>query len=66
MKQITLNGKTLQTPHSTLELLLNDMELLKGRFAVEVDGELIPKSQLANFPLKNGMIIEIVQAVGGG
>ena len=66
MPQVTLNGDVNQTLHQNLLLLLNEMGQTQGRFAVEINGELIPKSQLANITLQDGMNIEVVQAVGGG
>lgn len=66
MPQITLNGKTMQTTHTTLDILLNEMALSQGRFAVEVNGNLVPKSQFEQFKLENNMVIEVVRAVGGG
>ncbi|WP_227429269.1 sulfur carrier protein ThiS [Psychrobacter sp. I-STPA6b] len=66
MSQISVNGKTMQTLHQALPALLDELGLNKGRYAVEVDGELIPKSQLDNVTLQDGMVIEVVQAVGGG
>lgn len=64
--QITLNGETLTTTHTNLQIFLDEMGQTQGRFAVEVNGELIPKSQLATTPLTKNMKIEVVQAVGGG
>lgn len=64
--QITLNGETLTTTHTNLQIFLDEMGQTKGRFAVEVNGELIPKSQLVTTPLTENMKIEVVQAVGGG
>ena len=66
MSIVTVNGKTLQTTHQTVQLLVNELGLSEGRYAVEIDGELIPKSQLAQTRIKEGMVIEVVQAVGGG
>ncbi len=66
MSIITVNGKTLQTTHQTLQLVVNELGLSVGRYAVEVDGELIPKSELGLMRIVDGMIIEVVQAVGGG
>lgn len=66
MPQVTLNGATKQTLHQNLLQLLDEMGQTQGRFAVEINGELIPKSQLANVTLLDGMNIEVVQAVGGG
>lgn len=66
MSTITVNGKTLQTTHQTVQLVLNELALSQGRYAVEIDGELTPKSQLASTKVRDGMVIEVVQAVGGG
>lgn len=66
MPQVTLNGETLQTLHSNLQIFLDEMGQTQGRFAVEIDGSLIPKSQLSEVTLTDGMKIEVVQAVGGG
>ncbi|WLP94801.1 sulfur carrier protein ThiS [Psychrobacter sp. M13] len=66
MSIITVNGKTLQTTHQTLQLVVNELGLSVGRYAVEVDGELIPKSELGLMRVVDGMTIEVVQAVGGG
>lgn len=66
MSTVTVNGKVMQTTHLTLQLLVNELGLSQGRFAVEVDGDLVPKSQLDQYAIKDGMVIEVVQAVGGG
>lgn len=66
MSTIIVNGKTLQTTHQTVQLVINELGLSQGRYAVEVDGELIPKSELAQLSIVEGMNIEVVQAVGGG
>lgn len=39
---------------------------IKGRIAVEIDGELIPKSEHAERRLKADERVEIVHAIGGG
>lgn len=66
MSTVTINGKTMQTSHQTVQLVLNELGLSQGRYAVEVNGELIPKSDLSQTAIKDGMVIEVVQAVGGG
>ncbi|WP_394261833.1 sulfur carrier protein ThiS [Moraxella boevrei] len=66
MPTVQLNGKTLQTSHENLLIFLDEMGQTNGRFAVEVNGELIPKSQLSTTPIHDNMVIEVVQAVGGG
>ena len=47
-------------------MVVNELGLSKGRYAVEIDGELIPKSELDKMRIVEGMNIEVVQAVGGG
>ncbi|MGP5133831.1 sulfur carrier protein ThiS [Psychrobacter cibarius] len=66
MSTIIVNSKKLQTTHQTVQLVINELGLSQGRYAVEVDGELIPKSELAQLSIAEGMNIEVVQAVGGG
>lgn len=66
MSTVIVNGKTMQTTHQSVQLVLNELGLSQGRFAVEVNGELIPKSQLSQTAIKEGMVIEVVHAVGGG
>ena len=66
MSTISVNGKNLQTTHQTVQLVVNELGLSQGRYAVEVDGDLIPKSELAQLRIEEGMNIEVVQAVGGG
>ncbi|WP_201578395.1 sulfur carrier protein ThiS [Psychrobacter okhotskensis] len=66
MSTISVNGKHLQTTHRTVQLVINELGLSEGRYAVEVDGDLIPKSELGQLRIVEGMNIEVVQAVGGG
>ncbi|ALF59917.1 sulfur carrier protein ThiS [Psychrobacter urativorans] len=66
MSLISVNGKTLQTTHQTVQLVVNELGLSSGRYAVEVNGELVPKSELGQLLIVEGMVIEVVQAVGGG
>ena len=66
MSTIQVNGKTLQTTHQTVQLVVNELGLSTGRYAVEVDGALIPKSELGQLRIVEGMNVEVVQAVGGG
>ena len=66
MSNISVNGRNIQTTHQTVQLVINELGLSQGRYAVEVNGELIPKSELAQLHIVEGMNIEVVQAVGGG
>lgn len=66
MYTIKINGETLQTEHHFVKPVLDELQLTQGRYAVEIDGELIPKSELDSTAIKPDMVIEVVQAVGGG
>ena len=63
---IFLNGEAQLTTCSTLSQLIEQLALEGKRFAVEVNENIIPKSRLAQTPIKPDDHIEIIQAVGGG
>ncbi len=46
--------------------LLERLHLTGKRVAVEMDGQLVPRSRHATTVLHDGMRLEIVHAVGGG
>jgi sulfur carrier protein len=64
--QITINGelKNLNQPVTVADLL-NEMKL-EGRIAVELNQEILPRSQFGKYQVNNGDILEIVRAIGGG
>ena len=65
--QIHLNGEALDIAEgSTIYQLLEILELTQGRLAVEVNADIIPRSQHSSTELKAGDRVEIVQAIGGG
>ncbi len=65
--QIRINGATQVVPeHSTLSALLEELRLSGKRLAVEVNGQIVPRSTYAERRLENGDAVEIVQAIGGG
>ena len=67
MLQITLNGAARQMPPaSTVLNLLEVLELVGKRLAVERNGEIVPKGLHASTLLADGDALEIVVAVGGG
>lgn len=66
MYTITVNGEQQQTNHQMVKAVLDELQLTQERYAVEINGELIPKSELSATPIEQSMVIEIVQAVGGG
>ncbi len=68
MKQIDviINGETRQIEPQTLRALLESLDFADKRVAVELNGEILPKSAHAETKLKAQDRIEIVVAVGGG
>jgi len=64
---IMLNGepRTLAA-HSTVRELLQAEGLGERRVAVEVNGEIVPRSRHGEHALQAGDRIEIVHALGGG
>ena len=46
--------------------LLDSLNLQEARFAVEINREIVPKSQIDNYTLNDKDVVEIVIAVGGG
>lgn len=64
---IMLNGDPRQVPEGLTAAGLAELLGLTGRrYAMEINGELLPKSAHAGHRLAAGDRIEIVQAVGGG
>ena len=64
---ITVNGKTRTLEaESSLQDLLQDLGMTKGRIAVELNGNIVPRNQFSSQRISNQDSIEIVQAIGGG
>jgi len=67
MIAITVNGEARRFDSPlAISRLLDVLELTGKRLAVEVNGEIVPKSQHATTALNDGDRLEIVVAVGGG
>jgi len=65
--KILFNGQTLDlAENSSLLDLIESQNLLGKRLAAEVNLEIIPKTEHANYILKNDDKVEIVHAIGGG
>jgi len=65
--QITLNGKSVQLDDApTVAELLVRTGHAERRIAVEINGNIIPRSLHAVQSVANGDRVEIVQAMGGG
>ncbi len=64
---VLLNGE----PHTlsgsrTLQALIDELGLAGKRLAVEVNEDIVPRSQHHDYRLQDGDRIEIVHAIGGG
>ena len=65
--QIQLNGETRHIESdATITTLLEAEGLAQRRVAVEVNGEIVPRSRHATHALQPGDRVEIVHALGGG
>ncbi len=64
---VILNGetKTIKTDSSILDLI-QLMDLGDARIAVELNLEIVPRSEHAATILKTGDTLEVVHAIGGG
>jgi sulfur carrier protein len=65
--KIVVNGESreLAAP-ATVAGLLEQMTLTGRRVAVEVNGEIVPRSEHGIFALKDQDRVEVVFAIGGG
>jgi sulfur carrier protein len=64
---ILINGATRQiAPGATVADIVTQLDLASGRFAVEVNQQIVPRSQLAARSLQTGDRVEIIGFVGGG
>ena len=67
MISITVNGQTRRYPEApTISQMLADENLAGRRVAVEVDRQVIPRSQHGERRLDDGSVVEIIHAIGGG
>ena len=67
MPVLQINGKPQQIPTgSSVENLIATLQLEGKRFAIELNGEIVPKSRHAATTLNQGDKLEVVVAVGGG
>jgi len=67
MLELSINGETrhFDAPLA-LAQLLDRMELAGKKLAVEMNGEIVPRSRHGETALNQGDKLEIVVAVGGG
>ncbi|KMN25149.1 sulfur carrier protein ThiS [Pseudomonas helleri] len=64
---IQLNGESFELPDGeTVAGLLTRLELTGRRVAVELNLDIVPRSQHGETVLKEGDQVEVVHAIGGG
>ena len=65
--QIVLNGEPASVAEAaTVTALLTQLQLAGQRLAVELNGQIVPRSRWAEVALREGDRAEIVRAIGGG
>lgn len=64
--KLKVNGQEDVVEVSTLADYLATRELMGKRIAVEHNGEIVPKSAFTTTELRDGDVLEIVHAIGGG
>ncbi|MCG6871723.1 MAG: sulfur carrier protein ThiS [Gammaproteobacteria bacterium] len=64
---ITVNGEPRQYPEGTvLTTVIGELVTPGSRFAVEINREIVPRSQHGDYRLRPDDQLEIVTAIGGG
>ena len=65
--KIQLNGDLYEINNGTsLNQLLNKLNIQKNKVAVEINGEIVEKNKYSNLILNKDDRVEIVQFIGGG
>ena len=65
--QVQLNGEAIHVDQNvTVAKMLTDLDVQTSQIAVEVNLEVVPRTEHDSFRLHEGDSIEIVTLVGGG
>lgn len=65
--KIFLNGEPFElADKSSASKLLESLQLTGKKLAMEINQEIVPRSQYHDYQLANGDEVEIVHAIGGG
>lgn len=64
--EVLLNGDAYSVEQNSNLLTLIETLNVQGKFAIELNHNIIPRSEYSNTSLQSGDNIEIVQAIGGG
>ncbi|NTU42462.1 MAG: sulfur carrier protein ThiS [Nitrospirales bacterium] len=63
---LKVNGEDYETGKETVLQLLEEMGIVPGRVAVEVNLKVLRRAELADYRLNEGDVVEVVNFVGGG
>ncbi len=63
---VIINGTETDAAGKTAEEYLSQTNYNRSRIALEINGEIVPKSQYGSTVFKDGDTVEIVGFVGGG
>ena len=64
--KVLLNGSSYSIENNcSVVALIKNLEL-NGKYAIEINQTIIPRSEYSNQKINRGDKIEIVQAIGGG
>ncbi len=65
--QVTINGEPQEIAENcNAAMLVELLNMQNDKIAMEVNKEIVPRSQYETFKLSEGDQIEIVRAIGGG
>lgn len=65
--ELTVNGETRPLPQPlSVAQLVAELGMADRRIALELNGEILPRSEFEQTMLASGDTLEIVQAIGGG
>ena len=64
--RLIINGDNIDSDAGTVKELLDELKIVSGRVAVEVNLSIIKKAEYESCRLKDGDRIEVVNFVGGG
>ena len=64
--KVILNGEEIETSCVNALGLLLEKDIQVNKVAVEINEEIVPKSQLGEFTITENSKIEIITFVGGG
>ena len=64
--KVILNGEEIETSCINVLELLHEKGIQANKVAVEINEEIVPKSQLGSFTITENSKIEIITFVGGG